>query len=527
MRRGPEATLCTNPRHHQRYQRHQQLAVRRNGGDIVVATRRALLEWRRCTLAAVAAWAIVNQATALQIHPRGRPHRQRQAFIAPHSPALAPHRLSSHRSQRGSCMPLSAATTTAPPPPPPKRAVKPWPRAYEGPASSPTALGTELSEHLRATRLLTPAEELRLGALVRALVALDGRRAALAVALGRVPTARECADDAGVTDADYATVVARGRAAKAALVACNLRLVALLAARAVRQRGGAPAFDGPSYADLVQEGALGLARAAEKFEPERGLRFSTYATWWIRQRIQVALREHRLVRVPANMHLQFNRLRAAAHTPAGELGRAPNEEELAAFLGVPRTRIAEITHGMQTPASLDAALNYGAGQRSGGGGSSGGGGGGSVTTLLDKLAATQEAAAGGGGGDATAEQSLEWDMLRSTLEGAMATHLTQRERDLVRMLAGLDDGRVKTAAELAAVFGVPTSRMRREVRRAMTALRRAAAADADLDASAGAAGAEAATAADGGGGSGGGGGSSGGDGALLLRNYLALVDTLS
>ncbi|KAG5188371.1 hypothetical protein JKP88DRAFT_177954 [Tribonema minus] len=315
-------------------------------------------------------------------------------------------------------------------------------------ASQPNA---EFFAQLRSTRLLSAEEELRLGALVQELVAAEARCAALAEALGREPTLAERAADAGAaSEALYTARLRRGLWAKRAMVTCNLRLVVALAAKFQGQ--------GPPLADLIQEGAVGLVRAAEKYDPARGFRFSTYATWWVRQRLHLSVRSHRLVRVPLRVHSQFEALRRAVRALAGELGRRPTEGELAARCGLTPARAAHVRAAMLPPESLDRELHF-ASHRSEQG----------LVTMLDVTPAAADD--GTSAGTATMEQALEWDLLREDLERAMRASLSQRERDIVRMRVGLDDGRAKTATELAAVFQLPAYVILREERNALTKLR--------------------------------------------------------
>ena len=151
-------------------------------------------------------------------------------------------------------------------------------------------------------------------------------------------------------EVDLAKRIERGdQAAKDRMIEANLRLVV---ANAKRYRGA-----GLPFLDLIQEGILGLIRAVEKFDYRRGFKFSTYATWWIRQAMQRGLQHHaRTIRIPVHVAQELARLRAAERKLVAELGREPRDDELAAAVGVDTYHLDELRAAERTPVSLETPV---------------------------------------------------------------------------------------------------------------------------------------------------------------------------
>ena len=226
---------------------------------------------------------------------------------------------------------------------------------------------------------------------------------------------------------DLRIIAAEGRAAKEHLLAANLRLVVSLAKRYTGR--------GMPFLDLIQEGNLGLIRAVEKFDYTKGYKFSTYATWWIRQAITRAMADQsRTIRIPVHMVEQVNRMVRARRDLAATLGREPTISELATALELPEFQVLQLISYDREPISLDQAV--------------GDDGESALGDFVARIDPREEPA-----------DTVAQGQLRHEVEIVLAT-LSQREQQVIRLRFGLDDGRQRTLDEVGREFGLSRERIR-------------------------------------------------------------------
>jgi len=285
-------------------------------------------------------------------------------------------------------------------------------------------------------RLLRADEEIELARKIADLLEMERVRERLSEQLDRDPYDSEWAEAVQLTLSAFRYRLHIGRRAKDKMVQSNLRLVVSIAKKYMNR--------GLSFQDLIQEGSLGLIRAAEKFDHEKGYKFSTYATWWIRQAITRAIADQsRTIRLPVHLYETISRIKKTTKLLSQEMGRKPTEEEIATRMEMTIEKLRFIAKSAQLPISLETPIGKEEDSR-----------------LGDFIESDGE----------TPEDQVSKNLLREDLEKVLDS-LSPRERDVLRLRYGLDDGRMKTLEEIGQIFNVTRERIRQIEAKALRKLR--------------------------------------------------------
>ena len=285
-------------------------------------------------------------------------------------------------------------------------------------------------------RLLRADEEIELARKIADLLQLEELANQFEEDNGHYPDNKEWAALVEMPLIKFRRRLMLGRRAKEKMVQSNLRLVVSIAKKYMNR--------GLSFQDLIQEGSLGLIRAAEKFDHEKGYKFSTYATWWIRQAITRAIADQsRTIRLPVHLYETISRIKKTTKILSQEFGRKPTEEEIAESMEMTIEKLRFIAKSAQLPISLETPIGKEEDSR-----------------LGDFIEADIE----------NPDQDVAKNLLREDLEGVLAT-LSPRERDVLRLRYGLDDGRMKTLEEIGQIFDVTRERIRQIEAKALRKLR--------------------------------------------------------
>ncbi|TVQ52912.1 MAG: RNA polymerase sigma factor, RpoD/SigA family [Spirulina sp. DLM2.Bin59] len=287
--------------------------------------------------------------------------------------------------------------------------------------------------------LLKPNEEVELAQRVRIIVEIEELRDRLCEEYQRPPTAAEIATALNITERQLEQQLYQGRVAKRKMIRSNLRLVVSIAKRYLNR--------GVPFLDLIQEGAIGLNRATEKFDPHKGYKFSTYAYWWIRQAItRTIANDARTIRLPIHIVEKLNKLKKAQRVLKQTLKRNPTEIELAQELDVTPEQLRHLFQLRRQSLSLNHRVGKG-----------------EDTELMDLLEDDDLK---------LPEEQMGEMMMRQEIWEVLSDVLTEREKDVITLRYGLNSSQPHTLEEVGGIYNITRERVRQIQSKAMRKLRR-------------------------------------------------------
>lgn len=284
--------------------------------------------------------------------------------------------------------------------------------------------------------LLNKEEEIIYGRMVKAGQKIEDTISKMESELGHVPSLEQLSERLKISIDEIRRIKKDAALGSNKLITSNLRLVVSIAKKYKEK--------GLSFDDLIQEGNLGLMRAVEKFDPAKGYKFSTYATWWIRQAISRGLSiKSRTIRLPLHIVEATQKIKKAIRKMTQENGQRPDTEALAKELDMPIDKLRTISKASIEPISIDTKLK------------------GDDDVYIGDLIA---------GSAATPEELVIKDSMKEKVE-ALLENLTEKEKEMIMMRFGLDDGQQKSLQEIADQFNLTRERVRQIINIAMKKLR--------------------------------------------------------